>query len=76
MDAMPETPQIDFWGSTRVSRVQSGVPPNCHGAWTLDLRGSIAEPCPSHGFGRDARNNPPEAGATDRLQTFSVIHDQ
>ena len=35
-------------GSTRVSRVQFGVPPNCHGARTIEFRRvNTSNLCPS-----------------------------
>jgi hypothetical protein len=52
-------------GSTRVPRVQFGVPPNWIGGRTTGVdctkQGQTSS---ADGFGRDARNNPRDAGAT------------
>ena len=52
-------------GSTRVSRVQFGVPPNCKRSSEILFQNNITSVNPSaFDFGRDARNHPPEPGAT------------
>ena len=51
-------------GSTRLRRVQFGVPPNCIGAQTICVKRMNDGAAPAESFGRDARNNPRDAGAT------------
>ena len=55
----------NFLGGTRVTRVQFGVAPNCGRVGDVLFQGRAAGGCPSpFGFGRDARNNRPEACST------------
>ena len=56
-------------GSTRRWRVQFGVPPNCSGARPFPIRptGKVCGFVSAMSFGRDARNHPRDAGATDRF---------
>ena len=56
---------VNAVGGTRVSRVQFGVPPNCHGMCAVGVDRAIGgDLLLANGSGRDARNNPRDARAT------------
>jgi hypothetical protein len=55
-------------GSTGVTPVKSGVPPDFVRGWPLLFAPRIqGQPAFPYGFGRDARNNRPEVYATHRI---------
>ena len=66
-------PAVNAVGSTRVPRVQFGVPPNCRGKRTMrKTELGWQQSKPAYGFGRDARNYPRDAGAADIIQRLTA----